>query len=109
MTLTQFTELLLRYLLSAQIARILDDQSVNHAETLQQVELQRCFGLSYDQFLKITRPYVDGVVNKLFELITSDRAVTLDERAMLMQQILALETVYFLTAEQKKVLDDLAR
>lgn len=96
-------------MLSTQVVRILGDESVDRTEALQQVELQRCFGLSYDQFLKITRPHVDKIVNKLFELVTADNAVTLDERAIFIQQILALETVYFLTAEQKSALEELAK
>jgi len=96
-------------ILSTQITRILGDQNVDKTEAFQQVELQRCFGLSYDQFLKITRPHVDEIVNNLLELTSADTAITQDERKMLKNQISDLETVYFLTAEQEKILSGLTK
>jgi hypothetical protein len=96
-------------ILSGQITKILGDQNVDKAEALQQVELQRCFGLSYDQFLKITRPYVDEIINNLLELISADNVITRDERKVLENQISGLKTVYFLTTEQEKLLSGLAK
>lgn len=82
-------------LLSDQISKILSDQYVNHPEALQQVELQRCFGLSYDQFLQITRPHVEKIMNNLHAQIDADGIVTKSEHEMLVQQIQDLDTVYF--------------
>lgn len=81
-------------LLSEQISRILNDQKVNRSEALQQVELQRCFGLSYDQFLQITRPHVDKIIVSLRSRINEDDIVTESEMKMFYQQIIDLETVY---------------
>ncbi len=94
-------------LLSGQISKILSDQRVNPSEALQQVELQRCFGLSYDQFLQITRPHVDRIINKLLQQITMDSTVTKSEREMLTQQILDLNTVYSLNSDQSRLLGKL--
>lgn len=82
-------------LLSDQISKILSDQYVNHSEALQQVELQRCFGLSYDQFLQITKPHVEKIIDNLRAQIDVDGIVTNSEREMLTQQIRDLDTVYF--------------
>jgi hypothetical protein len=97
----------LQRILSAQISIILSDHSVNPSEALQQVELQRCFGISYDQFLQITKPYIDEIINKFIGQIPSEGAVTKPEREMLTQKILNLGTVYFLNSDQKKILDEL--
>ena len=97
-----------KQILSAQISRILSDQNVDRTEAIQQVELQRCFGLSYDQFLQITHPHVERIVNELIGLINADGMVTQTERSRLVQQILALDTVYILNPEQRRMLDDLA-
>ncbi len=91
-------------LLLDQIYKILSDQSVNPSEALQQAELQRCFGLSYDQFLQITRPHIDQIINKLLRQITMDGTVTKSEREMLTQQILDLNTVYSLNSDQSNLL-----
>ena len=95
-------------LLSAQISMILNDQNVDPTEAIHQVELQRCFGLSYDQILELTRPRVEQIVDELISQITADGAVTSTERASFVQRVLALDTVYSLSPEQKRLLDGLA-
>ncbi len=90
-------------LLISEVSRILEDKSVDKVEALHQTNLQEIFGLSYDQYLKLTRESVEKIVNDMVAKITSDKVVTDEERKELVQQLIALDTVYKLNAKQRKV------
>jgi hypothetical protein len=90
-------------LLINEVSRILEDKSVDKVEALHQTDLQEIFGLSYDQYLKITREPVGKIVDDVIAKITSDKKVTDEEREELVQQIMALDTVYRLNAKQRRL------
>ena len=92
-------------LLTREVERILRDGQVDSAEALHQVALQRAFDLSYDQYLELTRKPVERLVDGFIARITSDGVVTTAERTALERQLLALDTVYSLTATQRRNLD----
>jgi hypothetical protein len=92
-------------ILVAEIRRILDDNRVDPVESLHQVDLQRAFGLSYDQWLELTRGPVDEIVNGLVENIADDNVATSDERETFVRRLFALDTVYKLTPSQRRLLD----
>jgi hypothetical protein len=96
-------------LLTLEIIRILDDKNVDTAEALYKVDLQKLFGLSYDEFLDLTMAPVHGIVDDMIAKISADGVVTVEERTQLFQQIIALDTVYRLKPIQKKALDNLQR
>ena len=89
-------------ILVAEIAKILSDKSVDPAEALRLVDLQRVFDLSYDQFLQLVREPIDKIVNELIDQITADGVVTPEDQQTMYRQIMALDTVYELSAAQKK-------
>jgi hypothetical protein len=90
-------------LLVNEVSRVLEDKSVDKVEALHQTDLQEIFGLSYDQYLKLTRGSVGKIVDDVIAKITADNTVTDEEREELIQQIMALDTVYRLKAKQKKI------
>jgi hypothetical protein len=90
-------------LLVNEVSRILEDKSVDKVEALHQVDLQEIFGLSYDQYLRFTREPVGEIIDDVIAKITADNIVTDEEREELIQQIIALDTVYRLNAKQKKI------
>ena len=92
----------IKEMLASQVGRILDDKSVNQTEALHQADLQRAFDLGYDQYLELTKEYIGKIADDLIEKITADRIVTDEERDELLQQILALDTVYKLDSIQKR-------
>jgi len=53
-------------LLASELSRSLEDQRVSDAEAIQAERLQEAFGLGYDQFLELTRPLFDEVVERLW-------------------------------------------
>lgn len=91
-------------LLVIEIRRILGDKTVDPAEGLYQVDLQKIFDLSYDQWLELTRAPADDIVNALLQEIAADAVVTEDERNQLARQLRALDTVYTLLPSQRKKL-----
>lgn len=90
-------------LLVSEVSRILNDKSVDTVEALHQSDLQEVFGLGYDQYLEITKEPVRKIVDDAIEKITADNVVTREERAELVQQLIALDTVYMLSPTQKRL------
>jgi hypothetical protein len=100
----KFKQSEVKSLLLSEVSRILSDKSVDKLEALHQTDLQEVFGLSYDQYLNITREPVQRIVDEVIAKITSDKLVTEEEREELVQQIISLDTVYKLDAKQKSLL-----
>jgi hypothetical protein len=90
--------------LVGELAKILDDKFVDKNEALHQVDMQDVFDLSYDQYLELTRGSIKGIVAGIIARITADDIVTEQERKELFDQISALDTVYTLSPEQKKMI-----
>ena len=67
-------------LLSQQVLRIIQDRRLEDKENLYQSDLQRIFGLSYDQYVELTQK----AVKEFLEMIPKDEA---QERAGELQQI----------------------
>jgi len=93
-----------RELLEIELAIILRDKSIDQAEALHQADLQRIFDLSYDQYLQLTMNSIEDIVESLIARVTADGIVTEDERKELLQQIIALDTVYNLSPAQKDLI-----
>jgi len=88
-------------LLADQLERMLADHQIDDTEALQQVELQRAFDLSYDEFLALTRPAVEAEIGRLVDLLEA----TSSHRAEVMRassQLEALRTVYLLSSTQPR-------
>lgn len=92
-------------ILTREVERILQDGQVDSVESLHQVALQRAFDLSYDQYVELTRKPVERLMDRFIAQITSDGIVTPEERVRLERQLLALDTVYTLTAQQRRSLE----
>lgn len=90
--------------LRAEIPLILRDRNVDRAEALHQVSLQRAFDLSYDQYLELTREYVERIVEELIYRITYHGRVDRSEREDLFSQIQSLDTVYRLDAAKTRII-----
>lgn len=93
-----------QHLLVIEIRLMLTDKTVDPAEGLHKVELQKIFDLSYDQWLELTRSPADEIVNSLLQEIVADTVVTEEERNQLARQLEALDTVYALLPSQRKKL-----
>ena len=91
-------------LLASEMGRILDDKSVNQSEALHQADLQRAFDLSYDQYLELTKEQIEKIVDDLCDQITADEIVTDEERGELLQKLIVLDSVFRLSAKQKKII-----
>ncbi len=100
----KFKQSEVKVLLINEVSRILNNKSVDRVEALLQTDLQEIFGLSYDQYLKLTSEPIGKIVDDAIAKITRDKLVTDEEREELVQQILALDTVYRLSANQKKMI-----
>jgi DnaJ-domain-containing protein 1 len=96
-------------LLSLEMKRLLRDQLIDDDEAVYQVDLQEVFGLSYDQFLFVTRPPVQEIVDRWIHKIAADGNVSEEERDLLYRQILTLDRLYEFTASQRKVLENKGR
>lgn len=93
-----------RELLEIELAIFLKDKSIDHAEASHQSDLQRIFDLSYDQYLQLTMKPIEDIVESLIARIIADGIVTEAERKELLQQIIALDTVYNLSPAQKSLI-----
>lgn len=78
-------------LVGTEIRRILTDHRVDHAEAVQKVRLQEALGLSYDEFVDLSKPLVEQVVAELFEVASETEGADIH---WLHQRISALDTVY---------------
>jgi hypothetical protein len=91
-------------LLQAEVTRLLEDGRVDAFEAAYQEELQRIFGLSYDQFLELTRDVITPIIDQLIANATADGVVTREERADIDRKLAALRTVYPLSIAQRHAL-----
>lgn len=88
-------------LLAQQLDRMLEDEHIDDAEALQQVELQRAFDLGYDEYLALTRTAVDDSVERLLHRIDSPSTPDASVKTAY-AQLEALRTVYLLNTAQKR-------
>lgn len=86
-------------LLSEQLERMLHDDHFDDSEALQQVELQRAFDLSYDQYLALTRPAVEAAVERLLRDVEVPSST--DAEAESRAKLHAIRTVYLLSESQR--------
>jgi hypothetical protein len=78
-------------LVGTEMRRILTDHEVDSAEAVQKVLLQEALGLSYDQFVELSRPLVEEAIAGLFATESEDGAV---DGEWMERRIAALDTVY---------------
>lgn len=78
-------------LVSAEMQHILIDRQVDADEAVQKVRLQEALGLSYDQFVELSRPLVEQAVADMFERAGESDGVDPDS---MLRRVSALDTVY---------------
>lgn len=78
-------------LVGAEMRHILLDNEVDTEEAARKVLLQEALGLSYDQFVELSRPLVEGAVADLLERGTEGGEVTPE---WMQRRVSALDTVY---------------
>jgi len=93
-------------IVSTQFQMLIADREVTDEEELFQLNLRKVFGISYDQYLELTTPYVHDIVDEFLAKISSDNFVDEFERMKFIEQVFALDTFYTLTPEQRKILDN---
>lgn len=93
-------------IVSTQFQMLIADREVTDEEELFQLNLRKVFGISYDQYLELTTPYVHDIVDEFLAKISSDNFVDEFERMKFIEQVFALDTFYTLTLEQRKILDN---
>jgi hypothetical protein len=91
----------LREILDAEMRRLLADREIDANEALHQVELQEALDLGYDQYLVLTQPTAQRLVDEIIAEIVADGRVTREERDYLETRIRALDTAYKFTTEQR--------
>ena len=78
-------------LVGAEMRLILTDHEVDSLEATQKVLLQEALGLSYDQFVELSRPLVEEAISDLFATESEGGAV---DGEWMQRRITALDTVY---------------
>jgi hypothetical protein len=78
-------------LVGAEMRHILLDNDVDTEEADRKVRLQEALGLSYDQFVELSRPLIEGAVAELLDRSSEAGEVNLD---WMQRRISALDTVY---------------
>jgi len=78
-------------LVGIEMRRILTDHQVDHTEAVQKVRLQEALGLSYDEFVGLSKPLIERVVAELFEEASQTEGANIH---WLHERISALDTVY---------------
>ena len=78
-------------LVGSEMRHILLDRHVDTDEAAQKVRLQEALGLSYDQFVELSRPLVDHAVSEMFDRAGGSAEVDSD---WMLRQLSALDTVY---------------
>lgn len=88
-------------LLAAELARILEDRTVEAAEALHQVDLQEALGLGYDQFIELVRPQFSRVLLHLVAQIDPDKDRVVSEKDLewYYKQVADLDTVFNLNPD----------
>jgi hypothetical protein len=85
-----------RDLLAQELERLLEDRTIDPIEAVHKVKLQELLGLGYDQFIAMTHPVVDRVVNDLRQQLNPEGLTRLSSPDVewLQRQIAAMDTVY---------------
>lgn len=80
-------------LLASELSRSLEDRRVDDTEAVQAERLQEAFDLGYDQFLELTRPLFDEVVERLWWEASEAgwRVDELERRVSLLRTVYSLE------------------
>lgn len=93
-------------LVSSEMQHILTDRQVDTEEAMQKVRLQEALGLSYDQFVELSRPLVEQAVAEVLERESESGEV--DQDAIL-RQVSALDTVYRMDGVLARKVTDMLR
>jgi hypothetical protein len=88
-------------ILDAEMRRLLADREIDLNEALHQVELQEALDLGYDEYLSLTQPGAQRLVDDIVTELVADGRVTREERYYLEARIRALDTAYKFTTEQR--------
>ncbi len=77
---------------------------VDQVGTLYQADLQEIFDLSYDQYLEVSRRFVDRVVDEKIRKLATNAARPRERIRQLFDLIIGLDTVYKLRESQQEEL-----
>jgi hypothetical protein len=89
-------------LVGREVGRILSNGMVDQAEALYQAHLQEIFDLSYDQYLEVSRRFVDRIVDEKIRELATSGAGPRERVQQLFSLITRLDTVYKLRKSQKE-------
>jgi predicted restriction endonuclease len=96
----------LRLLLTLEMEWLLKDLRIDPEEALYKAQLQEALGLSYDQFLELTKGPTSDVVEGLFARAALNHGSTDEQKNTLLRDLMALDTVLNLTYQQRRQLYD---
>jgi hypothetical protein len=91
-------------LVGREAERILSDATVDQAGALYQAHLQEIFDLSCDQYLEVSRRFVDRIVDEKIRRLAASGARPRERAKQLYELIVRLDTVYKLRKSQKEEL-----
>jgi hypothetical protein len=91
-------------ILQGEVHRFLDDERIDLGEQLFQDELQRLFGLGYDELVELTQPAVSPVIERIAAAFHSGAAISEEARVRLERRLRAVRRVYPLTHAQRRSL-----
>ncbi len=91
-------------LVGREVDRILASGMVDQAEALYQAHLQEVFDLSYDQYLEVSRRFVDRIVDEKIQKLAASGAGPRERIQQLVSLITLLDTVYKLRKSKKEEL-----
>ena len=91
-------------LLQGEVHRLLADDVVDGAEAAYAEQLQRVFGLGYDEYLALVRDAFTPVVERAIARAAAGTWDGTSERARFERALAALRTAYVLSPAQRRVL-----
>ncbi len=91
-------------LVGREVDRILSDEMVDQEEALYQAHLQEVFDLAYDQYLEISRRFVDRIIDEKIRKLATSVPGPRERIQQLFNMITRLDTVYKLRKSQKEEL-----
>jgi hypothetical protein len=89
--------------LGNQIDRILSDTAIDHAEELEQVNLQGLFGISYDQYLALIRRSLETAMSRLQSELHLAQQREDNESLQIQMKIAALQPLLGLALSQQRI------
>jgi hypothetical protein len=92
----------LRLLLTLEMEWLLRDSRTDEEEALYKARLQEALGLSYDQFLELTKAPTADVVESLFNRAALGPESTDEQKNALLRDLMALDTVLTLNPQQRR-------